>query len=69
MEPVHIIRRGTHTTLCSQDGGCCGLRFVWLHEMEEYRKKLIIGNKLDTPTCPLCISILKSNGVEIINNV
>lgn len=21
-EPVHIVQRGTHTTLCSQDGGC-----------------------------------------------
>ncbi len=77
-EPVHIVQRGTHTTLCSQDvgrGGLkfkwmheigCGVKFVWLHEMEEYRKKLVVGNELDMPTCPLCVSVLESQGIKIV---
>lgn len=64
---VHVVKKGNTKTLCFKNTEDV-LKYKWMHPIEAYRKKLIVHNKKDMPTCPNCVEILKLMKIEIEEN-
>jgi len=63
---VHIIEKSNTITICNKSIKEEYLHYKWMHPFEAFKKKLIIHNEKDMPTCPLCLNIVMLGRIEII---